>query len=113
MLQTLRIWKWTAMVDQDYNDNLYKNLIDNWPWRTPWSRLSSWKYSYNTWGVREFLKFRKGNLLNAIEWYIPTKRTKRFRREVRMTYLRSAIWTKESLARYYEEKANETNADIS
>lgn len=111
MLKTLRIWKWTSKVDNDYRGSLFSNLMDNWPWRTPWDRLRSWKYSYNTWGWREFLKFRMDNLLSKIEWYIPTERSKQFRREVRMTYLRSAIWTKESLIRYYEEKANE--ADIS
>lgn len=113
MLQTLRIWKWTAKVDTDYRGSLFSNLMDDWPWRTPWSRLSGWKYSYNTWGVREFLKFRMDNLLNAIEWYLPTKRTKRFRREVRMTYLDSRIWVLETLIKDCEEKANDTSTDIS
>lgn len=102
MLRTLRIWKWTRMSG-----------MGEWPWRTPWDILSSWKFSYNYWGRREFLKLRLEKFLSFVEWYIPTKRTRRFRREVRRTYLESRIYVLKCLAKDAEERAEELeNANL-
>jgi hypothetical protein len=96
MLQTIRIWR-----------GLRSMGINEWPWRKPWDTLRGWKYSYNTWGGKYFLKRRVERFLVNFEWYIPTKRTREFRREVRRLYLESQIFSLESLVRYCEEKAKE------
>ncbi len=113
MLTTLRIWKWTAKVDNDYRGTLYSNLIDNWPWGKPWDRLSTWKWTYNRYGGNELLDRILKRAWGSIVWHLHTRHQRWMKRELRMTYLESAIWSTESLARYYEEKAEELeNADI-
>jgi hypothetical protein len=106
MLSTLRIWKWTAMVDNDYNPGLFRNLLLNWPWRTPCYILESWKYSHSAWGGKYFLKRRMENFLASFEWCIPTKRTLEQRRECRKVYLEARIDVLETLIRDLEESAN-------
>lgn len=95
MLRTLRIWRTLIYMG-----------IGEWPWRKPWDILRSWKYSYITRGGKHFLKRRWENFLVNFEWYIPTKRTIKFRREVRRTYLESRIYVLESLIRDLEEEAD-------
>jgi hypothetical protein len=107
MLSTLRIWKWTAMVDNDYHPGLFRQLLKNWPWRTPWRTVESWKYTYKWYGGREFLKRRIEKLLSSAHFWLFTKYSKEFRRQLRVTYLESAIWSKECLIRHYEEMAEE------
>jgi len=113
MLQTLRIWKWTAKVDNDYRGSLFSNLIDNWPWRTPWNRISTWKWTYNNFGGKELLRRMLERVRGSLVWYLHTRHQQWMKRELRMTYLRSAIWSKESLARYYEEKADGLDQKVS
>jgi hypothetical protein len=96
MLRTLRIWRKTRSLG-----------IGEWPWRKPWEILRSWRFSYNFWGKKEFFKRRVEAFLSEFEWYIPTKRTIRWRREVRMTYLRSRIDFLKWRIKYLEEKACE------
>jgi polyhydroxyalkanoate synthesis regulator phasin len=84
--------------------------IGEWPWRKPWDIIRGWKVSYNIWGKKHFLKRRIECFLAEFEWYIPTERTKRGRREVRMTYLRSRIDILEWRIKRLEEKS-ERNAE--
>jgi hypothetical protein len=93
MLQTLRIWRTLISLD-----------MGEWPWREPWDLLESWKFSYNHWGGKHFLKRRVENFLNNFEWYIPTKRTRRHRRECRRTYLESYIFLLEGTIQHLEEQ---------
>ena len=96
MLRTLRIWRKMRYLG-----------IYEWPWRSPWSVLNSWKYSYTSRGGRYLLRSIWDSFLANFEWYIPTKRTIAFRREVRATYLRSRIFVLEWQIKRLEEEACE------
>jgi hypothetical protein len=102
MLTTLRIWRWTR-----------RNNIGEWPWQKPQDILANWKWTYNRYGGKELLDQIRDRVWGSLRWHLHTRHQRWMKRELRMTYLRSAIWSKESLARYHEERAEELeNANL-
>jgi len=113
MLQTLRIWKWTAMVDNDYNNNLYKNLVDNWPWQKPKDILANWKWAYNRYGGKKLLNQILSRTWSELRWHLHTRHQRKVKIELRLLSLETSIYTLECLAEEAEERAKELeNANL-